>query len=87
VVPPPGRAWNRYRLSYIPFVGTLTSHEWPVGQVGHGIDIFPFHLARARAVIPDARVIPAWLPWALPAFWLSVLGVAEASRRRVTQSR
>lgn len=91
VVPRPGRAWNRYRLTYVPFVGTLTSHEWPIGEVGHGIDIFPFHLARARATIPDARVIPAWLPWALPAFWLLVLGTGEAARRRaasgVTRSR
>jgi hypothetical protein len=73
VTPPPGRALNRYRLDYIPFVRAMTSGEWPVGQVGHGIDIFPLQVARARETIPQARSIPAWLPWALPAFWLLTL--------------
>lgn len=73
VPPARGRALNRYRLNYIPFVRTITSDEWPVGQVGHGVDIFAFQLARARATIPQTRIIPAWLPWALPTFWLLIL--------------
>ena len=81
VTPPPGRAVNRYRLDYIPFVRTIGSAEWPVGQVGHGIDIFPLQIARARETIPQARVIPAWLPWALPAFWLVILIPALFWRR------
>jgi len=73
VTPEPGRAWNRYRLDYIPFVRTITSGEWPVGPVGLGLDIFPVQLARARATIPQARIIPAWLPWALPVLWILIL--------------
>jgi hypothetical protein len=73
VTPVPGRALNRYRLDYIPFVRTITSGQWPVGQVGLGFDNFPFQIARARATIPQARVIPAWLPFALPTFWLLIL--------------
>jgi hypothetical protein len=73
ITPPPGRAWNRYRLDYIPFVRAITSGEWPDGQVGHGVDFFPLHVARARATIPQARAIPAWLPWALPAVWIVAL--------------
>jgi len=73
ITPRPGRAWNRYRLDYIPFLRTITSDEWPAGQVGLGVDFFPLHLARARATIPQAKVIPAWLPWALPFVWVVVL--------------
>ena len=61
--PPPGRAWNRYRLDYVPFIRTVTSSDWPMSQrVGAGIDFFPLHLMRARAAIPDAQTIPWWLP-------------------------
>ena len=73
VTPPPGRGKTRYRLGYIPFVRTITSGEWPVGPVGLGLDIFPLQLARARATIPEARIIPAWLPWALPLVWILIL--------------
>ena len=81
VTPPPGRAFNRYRLDYIPFVRAITSDEWPRGQVGHGVDFFPLHLARARATIPQAKVIPAWLPWGLPAVWITVLACTCLWRR------
>src|SRR5262245_21982784 len=85
VTPPPGRAWTRYRLDYIPFVRTITSNEWPRGPVGQGVDFFPLHLARARASIPEAQAIPAWLPWALPAFWIAILAATwlpEFARRK-----
>jgi hypothetical protein len=83
VTPAPGRALNRYRFSYIPFVRTITSGAWPRGQVGNGVDFFPLHLARARAAIPQARVIPPWLPWALPSFWLAMLAWAWFGRRPI----
>jgi hypothetical protein len=82
--PPPGRAWNRYRLSYVPFVRTLSSGTWPAGDaVGHGLDYFPHHLARARRELPGGQAIPFWLVWAMPAWWLTVLaGAAAALARR-----
>src|SRR5262249_40068995 len=36
------------------FVQTMTSGKWPGGPVGHGIDTFTPHLARARAPPPQA---------------------------------
>ncbi len=90
VTPPPGRALIRYRLSYLPFVRALSSGEWPVGPVGLGLDIFPVQIARARATIPQARVIPAWLPWGLPGFWLTLLfsavSISILTRRRTVAS-
>lgn len=72
--PPPGRPWNRYRLAYLPFVRTLTAGQWPSGDaVGHGLDYFPHHLARARREIPGGDAIPAWLIWLLPITWTAVL--------------
>jgi hypothetical protein len=77
--PPPGRAWNRYRLTYVPFLRTLRSGTWPSGDaVGHGLDWFPHHLARARRELPGGSAIPGWLIWAIPAFWLAVLGAGAA---------
>src|SRR6185436_20097019 len=59
ISPAPGRAWNRYRLAYAPFVRTITSGEWPRSRApGTGIDFFWLHLARARATIPEGHVIP-----------------------------
>ncbi len=81
ITPAPGRAWNRYRLDYIPFVRAMSSGEWPEGQVGHGVDFFFLHLARARATIPQARDIPSWLPWVLPCFWTGILALACLWRR------
>lgn len=83
ITPPPGRPWNRYRISYIPFVRAVTSSEWPVSsRVGAGLDMFPFHLMRARAAIPAARVIPEWLPWSLLLVWSGVLISAVLRLRR-----
>jgi hypothetical protein len=89
ITPSPGRAWNRYRLGYIPFVRTITSDQWPRGPVGLGVDFFPLHLARARAAIPQAQVIPRWLPWALPGVWIAILAWACLWPRpfQVRQSR
>jgi hypothetical protein len=75
--PAPGRAWNRYRLEYVPFVRTITSGNWPVSRApGAGIDFFWLHLARVRSAIPEGRVIPGWLPWTMPMIWMLVLTVA-----------
>jgi len=74
IVPAPGRAWNRYRFDYVPFSRTLLSGDWPrSAMVGLGVDVFPLHLAQAKAAIPDARIIPSWLIWTLPALWTVVL--------------
>ena len=83
IVPPPGRAWNRYRLKYVPFVRTLSSGLWPAGDaVGHGLDWFPHHLSRARSEIPGGQAIPFWLVWVMPAFWLTLLAAAAAALAR-----
>lgn len=75
--PPPGRPWNRYRLSYIPFVRTLSSGQWPSGDaLGHGLDYFPHHMARARRELPDGASIPSWLIWTLPLAWIALLAFA-----------
>jgi len=72
--PAPGRAWNRYRLSYAPFVRAITSGEWPRSQApGTGVDFFWLHLARVRVTIPGGRVIPGWLPWTIPSIWTLIL--------------
>jgi hypothetical protein len=80
VDPPPGRPWNRYRLGYIPFLRTLSGGQWPSGDsLGHGLDYFPHHLARARRELPGGAVIPAWTIWALPLFWLALVGATAAA--------
>ncbi|MGH9141293.1 MAG: hypothetical protein ACRD2I_09150, partial [Vicinamibacterales bacterium] len=86
--PPPGRAWNRYRLTYVPFVRTLSSGTWPAGDsIGHGLDYFPHHLARARRELPGGQAIPFWLVWTMPTFWLSVLAIAATALRRQESMR
>jgi hypothetical protein len=83
IVPRPGAPWNRYRLAYIPFVSTIAAGEWQVGgPPGGSIDFFPLHLARARRLLPDLRVVPAWLVWGLPAAWLALLAAAAGLLRR-----
>ncbi len=78
--PPPGRPWNRYRLGYIPFLRTLSGGQWPSGDsLGHGLDYFPHHLARARRELPGGAAIPAWTIWALPLFWLALFGATAAA--------
>ena len=77
IEPAPGRAWNRYRLAYVPFVRTISSGVWPRSQTpGEGIDFFWLHLSRVRATIPGGRVIPGWLPWTIPMIWTLVLMVS-----------
>jgi hypothetical protein len=77
--PAPGRVWNRYRLGYIPFIGTLSTGQWPAGDaLGHGLDFFPHHLSRARRELPGGTAIPGWLVWAPPLFWLALLLFAGA---------
>jgi hypothetical protein len=82
--PPPGRPWNRYRLAYVPFVRTLTSGQWPRGDsLGHGLDFFPHHLARARQQLRNGASIPAWLIWLLTLAWLALLTFAAIGIRRI----
>ena len=83
--PAPGRAWNRYRFAYVPFMRTITSDEWPrSGAPGTGLDFFWLHLARARTTIPEGGVIPEWLPWAIPVTWTIVLiGSTRALFKRI----
>ena len=79
IEPSPGRAWNRYRVEYLPFVRTLSSGNWPASRrVGTGADFFPLHLFRARAAQRDARAIPLWLPWGLLVMWGALLTAAAA---------
>ena len=86
--PSPGRAWNRYRLEYLPFVRTLTSGNWPASRrVGTGADFFSLHLLRARAAQRDARSIPPWLPWGLLVTWGAVLTAAAAALWRPAMNR
>jgi hypothetical protein len=74
VTPSPGRAWNRYRLDYIPFAVTLTTPGWLHAPVlGQGPDYFPLHLAQARRQLPDGPSIPFWLVGAIPVFWITLL--------------
>ena len=78
--PAPGRAWNRYSLEYLPFMTATTSGDWPDSpRVGAGLDFFPLHLMRAKAAIPGARAIPAWLPWTLVLGWCCLLLAAATT--------
>lgn len=80
IEPAPGRAWNRYRLGYIPFIRTTASPDWPASTVvGAGLDFFPLHLIRARTAIPAARAIPGWLPLTLFLGWSALLMAAAAA--------
>jgi hypothetical protein len=81
--PPAGRAWNRYRLAYMPFVTTLTSGHWlQDGPVGQGPDFLPRHLARARRLMPGGQTIPMWLVWLPPLVWLLILAGSAAALLR-----
>jgi hypothetical protein len=84
VTPPPGRAFNRYRLAYIPFVEAATSADWLRSPIpGQGPDFFPLHLAQARRQLSNGAVIPRWLIVALPICWVTLLlGSAAALYRR-----
>jgi hypothetical protein len=77
IAPAPGRAWNRYHMGYVPFARTIAGTAWPrSASPGAGVDFFWLHLARARHGIPEAQMIPAWLPWSLPVLWLLLLAVS-----------
>ena len=77
ITPAPGRAWNQYRLAYIPFAASLTTGEWLRSTtLGQGPDVFPYHLMRARRMLPGGTQIPVWLVWALPSGWLLLLVAA-----------
>ena len=84
VTPLPGRAFNRYRLAYIPFVESVTSPDWWRSPIpGQGPDFFPMHLAQAHRQLPDGSVIPVWLIGAIPIWWATLLlGSAAALYKR-----
>ena len=84
VAPDPGRAFNRYRIGYIPFATTLASPGWfDAPLLGQGPDYFPLHLLQARRQLPDGQTIPFWLIGGLPAVWITLLiGSALALYRR-----
>jgi hypothetical protein len=84
VTPLPGRAFNRYRLAYIPFVESVTSPDWWRSPIpGQGPDFFPLHLAQARRQLPNGSVIPVWLIGAIPIWWVTLLlGSAAALYKR-----
>jgi hypothetical protein len=84
VTPPPGRAFNRYRLAYVPFVEAAMSADWLRSPIpGQGPDFFPLHLAQARRQLPNGVVIPLWLIVAIPIWWVTLLlGSGAALYRR-----
>ncbi len=74
VEPAPGRASNRYRIDYIPFVMAMTSPGWWTAPgLGQGPDFMVRYLDAARQVLPDGGSIPQrfTLVWSL--LWLVVL--------------
>lgn len=89
IQPAQGRAWNRYRLGYIPFVATLVpggtsglpgmppsqggADFWREAAPGLGPDYFPLHLEQVRRQVPGGSAIPAWLVWGLPLVWFVVI--------------
>ena len=85
VDPLPGRVWNRYRLTYVPFVGTLSSPGWlRSSSLGLGPDYFPLHLLQARRQLSNRATIPLWLIWAPPCVWLMAIGWCARALRRMS---
>jgi hypothetical protein len=88
IAPPPGRAWNRYRLAYLPFVTTIADRGWfSTPTLGQGPDYFPLHLLQARRQLPEGQTIPLWLVYGWPTVWTiafaaSVVSLARTSRRQ-----
>ncbi len=83
ITPAPGRAWNRYRLDYVPFVSAMRSPGWlHATKLGEGPDFFPLHLLQARRQLANGEAIPLWLVWAMPACWLAMLAAAAAAMTR-----
>ena len=69
--------WDRYRLRYVPFIGTLRSAGWlQATSVGLGPDYFPLHLLQARRQLPNGAAIPLALVWALPSLWAILLAAS-----------
>jgi hypothetical protein len=84
--PAPGRAINRYRFGYIPFVTAIRSPGWATSPaLGQGPDLFPLHLRQARAQLPDGGSIPGGLVWAWPATWLVLLAAAASQLARTAR--
>ncbi len=66
IEPAPGRAQNRYVLSYVPFRRALGTPNWAGrNRLGLGPDYFPYHLEMLRRGA-GGDVIPSWLPGVLP---------------------
>jgi hypothetical protein len=85
VDPAPGRASNRYRLDYVPFVTAIGRPGWAQAPgLGQGPDVFPRLLANARRTLPDRESIPAWLVWAWPLPWLALMVVSGTGLVRAT---
>lgn len=86
ITPADGRAANRYRLGYIPFVSAMSTPGWVSSpSLGQGPDFFPLHLRQAQAQLPDGRTIPSWLIWAWPLVWLLPFVAAAVRLARVSK--
>ena len=84
--PSPGRAWNRYRLDYLPFVKTMAEPGWFSAQpLGQGPDYFPLHLLQARRQLPEGGSIPLWLVYGWPAVWTIALAASAVTLARTTR--
>ena len=71
--PAPGRAQNRYVLSYVPFRRALGTPNWAGRhRLGLGPDYFPYQLEMVRRG-RGGDVIPDWLPGVLPVPFAALL--------------
>ena len=87
VEPAAGRASNRYRIAYVPFVTAMTRPGWAQAPgLGQGPDFFPRLLAAARRTLPDREAIPGWLVWSWPAAWALLLVASGAALARASRS-
>jgi hypothetical protein len=85
--PSPGRASNRYRVDYVPFVTAFTRPGWTEAPgLGQGPDFFPRLLLAARRTLPDRGAIPGWLVWAWPVAWALLLAASGAALARASRS-
>jgi hypothetical protein len=83
VDPPPGRAANRYRLGYVPFINAMRSPGWLRSpNLGQGPDFFFLHLGQARRQLRDGATIPSWIAWAMAGVWLVIVAAASAGLAR-----
>jgi hypothetical protein len=80
IIPAPGRAFNRYRLGYLPFLEAVTSPGWLQSpDLGQGPDYFPLHLTQARRQLSEGNTIPSWLIVGVPIAWLTLLAGSAAA--------